>query len=174
MLRVQLGPSWIHLAAVLNPSTSQYNLIWKQGYWRYNWLRWCHTGVGWVPNPVWLMSSYKGEIWTETKHTSMLEERLRTSLASSEGAWPRGTLILNLQSPWNNIFLLFKLLSWCVYFVTAALPNWYSEKLRLLYENNAQLEDYHTLSYFFLYLKKNWYKLRDNHVKLVKWSLTSL
>lgn len=145
-------------AEVLNPSTSQYNLIWKQVYWRYSWLRWYHTGVGWVPNPVWLMSSYKGEIWVETKHTWMLEERLRTSLASSEGAWPCGTLLLNLQSPWNNIY--FYCLSYSVS-VCILLQQPYQtdtvKKLRILYENNVQLEDYHTLPYFFLYLKKSWY-----------------
>lgn len=37
-----------------NRSTSECDLIWRQGHCRYNLLRWGQTGVGWAPDPVWL------------------------------------------------------------------------------------------------------------------------
>ena len=44
---------------VLTPSNSDCDLVWTWGHCRCNQLRWSHTGVRWVPNPVWV-SLYKG------------------------------------------------------------------------------------------------------------------
>ena len=44
---------------VLTPSNSDCDFIWTWGRCRGNQLRRSHTGVRWVPNPVWLVSLYK-------------------------------------------------------------------------------------------------------------------
>ena len=51
---------------VLTPSNSDCDLIWTWECCRCNQLRWSHTGVRWVPNPVWLVSLYEEEIWRKT------------------------------------------------------------------------------------------------------------
>ena len=51
---------------VVTPSNSDCDFIWTWEHCRCNQLRWSHTGVRWVPNPVWLVSLYKEEIWRKT------------------------------------------------------------------------------------------------------------
>ena len=64
LLSVELcPPKFIRLCT--NHHTSECDLIWKHGHYRYNSVKWCLTGEEWAPNQTWLVS-YKGEIWTCT------------------------------------------------------------------------------------------------------------
>jgi hypothetical protein len=45
---------------VLILSTSECDLIWKKDHYQYNYLRWGHASLWWVPHSIWLVSLYEG------------------------------------------------------------------------------------------------------------------
>ena len=47
------------------PCTCEWALIWKEDLFNVIKLRWGPPGWGWAPNPIWLLSSEKEEVWTQ-------------------------------------------------------------------------------------------------------------
>ena len=89
LLGTELCPLKIHMLNS-NPSTSEWDLLWKTGHFKCNQLRWSHTGGGWTPNPVWLVSVWKGELGDKQAHmeNTMWKWRQRLGCCSqSRGRW---------------------------------------------------------------------------------------
>lgn len=57
---------------VLSPSTSECELIWKAGHYRYNLLRWGYIGVRWTSNTIWLVSLLDGHVKRDTHNENAM------------------------------------------------------------------------------------------------------
>ena len=66
---------------------SKYDLNWTQHFWKYinKLVKMNHTGINQVYNPIWLVSLWKGEIWTQ--RSTCTEGRQREGTLREDGHW---------------------------------------------------------------------------------------